>query len=171
MDFPLKFVFEANPWIAVWVHSIATGLFPWKGSLNFAVRVQHLFLQRGKTRHWELLQLTSSPSVNSTSLQLHKPSTFSKWKNTKPHQFSPPILPRGARCVLPEYHWSSGSQLLYKFYKFKAEKSKSSTQLCACGRRWRNPRWVEDLCLGRTMWIPELLTCCKLSNGGQRSTP
>lgn len=124
--------------------------------------MQHPFLQRGK-RPWDLLQLTSSPSGNcnpSAQTQKHKP-----------HQFSLSILPRGAQCVLPEFHLSSVSQLLFKFYKLKAEKSKSAPQLCACGRRWRNPRGVEDLCLGRTMWIPELLTCCKLSNGGQRSTP
>lgn len=124
--------------------------------------MQHPFLQRGK-RHWDLLQLTSSPSGNcnpSAQTQKHKP-----------HQFSLSILPRGAQWVLPEFHLSSVSQLLFKFYKLKAEKSKSAPQFCACGRRWRNPRGVEDLCLGRTMWIPELLTCCKLSNGGQRSTP
>lgn len=67
--------------------------------------------------------------------------------------------------------WLLVSQLLYKFYRFKAEKPKSATQLGACGRRWRNPKrsgrplswqdhvdsWAVDL-LQALKWRPEINT-------------
>jgi len=87
--------------------------------------------------------------------------SWSASNNSKPIHFPFPSLQdeqvlEEHRLVLLEYHLSFSSQLLYKFYKFEAAKSKNTTQLSARSKRWRDLWGAEDLCLGRTIWIPEL---------------
>lgn len=129
--------------------------------------MQHPFLPRGKTRHWELLQLTSSLSGNSiTSTALSQSR-----KTQNPTKFSLSILPRGAWCVLPEYNLSFGFTVAIQVLQVQSiEVQKCYPALCL-GQKVEKPKmsgrplswqdhvdsWAVDL-LQALKWRPEIYT-------------